>query len=253
MISNATGIDGDATFAEVFELTNIKLIITATCLNTSTSFYFSHDTTADTPISEALAISVNIPLIFTSKTFEDKMMVDGGVVEHLPMECWSDEDIPNTLAFLVKSKNEVFHTNGERTINCMYDYLESVLHTLNKRNNESYYEKYEDTIAIIDAGNLTAYKRIPSTTTLNQTVHTTYFQTLSILHNKNFISRDIPRQGGISSFILPDDSDTSSIGTDSEEDDRKKTNDYVDTAYQIVLLTSFIIIIFSILKMLRKF
>jgi len=245
-INNATDTDNDITFHELFQKTNIKLIITATCLDNSTPFYFSHETTKDTPISEALTISVNIPLLFTSKRFDNKTLVDGCIVEHLPMQCWRDEETKNTIAFLVKSKNEHYIRESSEIDN-VYEYIQKLVATM-KRNDENwYYTKYSDIITIINAGNISAYNKIPTKDEINTVVYSSYFQTIRAFNERKFINTNhLTAAALISSYIVAD------IEESESEIDNPTNDRVINCAYNIILILSLLIFIIILTRSIRR-
>ena len=205
-VQEASNLKGRITFKSLYELTQIKLIITATSLDSKTPFYFNYETTPNTEISEALTISVNIPLLFAAKKYNNERMVDGCIIEHLPMECWKDVEIENTMAFLVKSRNEVFHLRTE--VDSIYDYVEKLMSAVKKAADEAYLQKYKDTICLV-VTQLSAYGKLPTDEELKNITHSSYFQTLKALEKKNFIpDSKIRTSGTISSFIITEDEES---------------------------------------------
>ena len=246
-IKNATHTDIDLTFIQLYKLTGIKLMITATCLDSQTPFYFSHETTKDTPISEALTISVNIPLLFTSKKFESKTLVDGCIIENLPMQCWPESELDNTIAFLVKSKNEVYK-NDTDTIDNVYEYIQKLMASMKKYDDAWYYDKFKDTITVIMAGNISAYKTIPSKEDIHTVIHSAYFQTIKTLQTRGFLeSQTIPQGGFISSFIVADDIDSE---TDSESDDLIVQQ--LQFGYHILTISTILLIVLILIRFWKK-
>jgi len=71
----------DPTFRELKK----KIYVSAFCLNTSKTEYFSVDTHPDMKVIDAVCMSIAIPLIFASSEYQGKTYVDGGTVEEYPM------------------------------------------------------------------------------------------------------------------------------------------------------------------------
>ena len=194
-VQEASNLKGQSvTFQKLYDLTQIKLIITATCLDSKTPFYFNYETTPNTEVAEALTISVNIPLLFAAKKYNNERMVDGCIIEHLPMECWKDEEIKNTMAFLVKSRNEVFHLRTE--VDSIYDYVEKLMSAVQKSADEAYLQKYKDTICLV-VTQLSAYGKLPTGEELKNIIHSSYFQTLKALEEKNLYQTVKYEQAGV--------------------------------------------------------
>tara|TARA_Y100000591_G_scaffold315648_1_gene323473 strand:+ start:2964 stop:4070 length:1107 start_codon:yes stop_codon:yes gene_type:complete len=237
-IMKATGSTEDLTFKQLYDLTNIKLIITATCLDSRTPFYFNYETTPHTEVSEALVISVSIPLLFASQKFDNRTMVDGCIIEHIPMQCWGDDEIKNTMAFLVKSRNEVYHLRAN-DIDNIYDYVEKLIQSLRKQSDEWYYNKYKDTIVLI-VTQLSAYLKHPTKDELATTIYSSYFQTLKALSDKKFISDvNLPTSGMISSFIISDEMEEEDIHIQHPVVERK----FVNTTYGVIAILLIILVL----------
>jgi predicted acylesterase/phospholipase RssA len=83
-------INKNITFSQLFELTKSKLIITGTCLNNMTTYYFSKDTYPNMQVLKAIRISISIPFIFRPYTFEKKIWVDGSVMNNFPIDLFND-------------------------------------------------------------------------------------------------------------------------------------------------------------------
>jgi len=80
-----------------FKDLKIKLHISAMCLNTSSTVYFSADTHPDMYVVDAVCASISIPLIFIGYKYQDGIYIDGGTLEEVP-----------ALPFLHKNADDVF-------------------------------------------------------------------------------------------------------------------------------------------------
>ena len=78
------------TFKELYDLTQKKLIITATCVNSMDIEYFDYETTPDISIKKVLLMSISIPLIFKPVKLDNKYYVDGGLISHYPIYYFQD-------------------------------------------------------------------------------------------------------------------------------------------------------------------
>lgn len=79
--------DGNPTFAELDK----KIYISAYCVNTSSTVYFSRDTHPDMHVIDAVCMSMAIPFIFSTAKYQDHTYVDGGTEEMAPMEPFIDK------------------------------------------------------------------------------------------------------------------------------------------------------------------
>ena len=109
------------TFKELYELTNKRLIITATCVNTMDIEYFDYQNTPDISIKKVLLMSISIPLIFKPIKIDNKYYVDGGLISHYPIDFFKDEK-DETLGVLVTSSLNKF-----MEINSIQDYIYNIM------------------------------------------------------------------------------------------------------------------------------
>lgn len=89
------------TFAELYAETGITLVITAACLNTKAPEYFSHETTPNVPVLLALKASVAVPFFTHAVKINDRLYIDGGVADNLPIFAWG-MDIKDTEILAVR-------------------------------------------------------------------------------------------------------------------------------------------------------
>ena len=62
-----------------------KLIVSACCINTQKTEYFSVDTHPDMYAIDAVCMSISIPVVFSPYTWDNKMYIDGGTIEKVPI------------------------------------------------------------------------------------------------------------------------------------------------------------------------
>ena len=84
-------IPRNITFKQLFEKTQSKLIITGTCVNDYNIEYFSVDNYPDMEIFKAVRISISIPFLFKPYKYDNKLWVDGGVMNNYPIEIFKDK------------------------------------------------------------------------------------------------------------------------------------------------------------------
>ena len=82
---NLKGYNKNITFKELYEKTKKELIITGVCLNEKKCYYFSHKNTPDMNIIKSIRISTSVPIYFTPVLFENKLWVDGGIIDNYPI------------------------------------------------------------------------------------------------------------------------------------------------------------------------
>ena len=79
--------DGDPTFREL----DTKIYISAFCLNTTETVYFSRDTHPDMKVIDAVCMSMAVPFIFACGKYEEMTYVDGGTKEEFPLTPFLDK------------------------------------------------------------------------------------------------------------------------------------------------------------------
>lgn len=79
------------TFKQLYHITGIDLYITGTCLNTKKPVYFSHLNYPNMSVLLAIRISISIPFYFIPIYFENKLYVDGGVMDNFPIQLFENE------------------------------------------------------------------------------------------------------------------------------------------------------------------
>ena len=116
------------------------------------------------------------------------------------MQCWPQEEIDHTMAFLLDSKDRAIKTNT------FLDYIHALESSLSMSQDDAYLSKYKNAITIINSGSMVTHGRIPSPEEISKVIYAAYFQTLSELSRRNFIDEySIPKSQEISTLILSDD------------------------------------------------
>jgi len=121
----------DPTFRELKK----KIYVSAFCLNTSKTEYFSVDTHPDMKVIDAVCMSIAIPLIFASSEYQGKTYVDGGTVEEYPMNPFIGKK-PHEVTCVKLVMDDIF----KETIDNPKDFLESLIRSTLK-NRTNYEEK----------------------------------------------------------------------------------------------------------------
>ena len=115
LIYNKLGIE-NITFNKFYDITNKDLTITGTCLTDSKIHYFNKDNTPNMCVSDAIQISMSIPYYFKPINFDNKIFVDGGLLNNFPVDYYDLEDIDRnpiineeTLGLQLESIKELDH------------------------------------------------------------------------------------------------------------------------------------------------
>lgn len=169
--------DPRVTFQQLYERTEKTLVITGTNISKRKVDYFSHITSPDMPVIDAIQASVNIPYYFTKFNYKGDYYIDGGVLMNFPLYYFDKYASTGTLCADSKQLPSVFPkeesiqcnkkcTIGIKTIDVdynsdgkyiggdaiknLYDYTVSTIHTLFRGIERLYIKEnyWERTIAI---------------------------------------------------------------------------------------------------------
>jgi NTE family protein len=83
------GFSTKITFEKLFEKTGKKLIITGVCLNDASLHYFSYDNTPKMEVLKAITITISIPVIFKPCEYNNKLWLDGAVMNNYPIDLFN--------------------------------------------------------------------------------------------------------------------------------------------------------------------
>lgn len=132
------------TFKELYEIKGKKLIINAVCINEQQTEYFSYENYPDLKISLAIRMSSSIPMIFKPVKFNNKLYVDGAVLDNLSLQLCGN----NFIGFYIANFN-----NFEK-IKSIDEYLYSLITLMmNKLNSPKYFDN-KDKIICLDLSDI---------------------------------------------------------------------------------------------------
>jgi len=109
--------------------------VSAFCLNTSKTEYFSVDTHPDMKVIDAVCMSIAIPMIFASSEYNGNTYIDGGTVEEYPMNPFMDKK-PHEVGCVKLVLDDVY----KESVDNPKDFLEALIRSTLK-NRVSYDEK----------------------------------------------------------------------------------------------------------------
>lgn len=105
-------------FKQLFDLTKIHLTVVGSCLTTKEIVYFDHINTPDLSVALAVRISIGMPGFFAPVKYENKMYVDGALLNNFPMNLFEDK-LDETIGILI------YH-NYNTNFNCPEEYIMSI-------------------------------------------------------------------------------------------------------------------------------
>jgi NTE family protein len=115
------------TMKELYNKTNKYLSITSTCLTTQEAVYISHDTFPNIPVWKAILMSCSIPLIFKPIEWEDKIYVDGGLIDNFPLFNIKLNDIKYTLGIQINLNCKPSSSEDRNIYNYVINLIEIIL------------------------------------------------------------------------------------------------------------------------------
>jgi len=118
-----------------FEELDMKIYVSAYCLNTSTTDYFSRDTHPKMKVIDAVCMSMAIPLIFSCGKYDGKTYVDGATQEQYPMAPFLDKK-PHEITCIKLKMDRVY----QEEINNPRQYVEALVRS--SLTNRIEYNKY---------------------------------------------------------------------------------------------------------------
>lgn len=99
-------VNKNITFSELFQKTNIKLIITAVCINDKKLHYVSHETYPNMNVLTGLRMTISVPFLFTPVKYESKLFIDGGIMNNYPINLFYN-NLENVIGVYLNESHEV--------------------------------------------------------------------------------------------------------------------------------------------------
>jgi NTE family protein len=124
-----------------FEELDMKIYVSAYCLNTSSTEYFSRDTHPKMKVIDAVCMSMAIPLIFSCGKYDGKTYVDGGTQEQYPMVPFLDKK-PHEITCIKLKMDKVY----QEQINNPRQYVEALIRS--SLTNRVEYSEYTELVEI---------------------------------------------------------------------------------------------------------
>jgi len=93
------GISETTTFLSFYDLTKTRVVVTASCVDTFECFYFSCSSSPNVLLIDALRYSISFPLIFEPCRHLDAFLVDGGMLDNLPLFIYDIHENKEVVAY----------------------------------------------------------------------------------------------------------------------------------------------------------
>ena len=85
--------DPEITMIEFYKKTKKKFVATSVCITTKQLEYMSYENFPDLPVYLAIRMSTCIPIVFSPVKFNDRMYIDGGLIENFPIHYIADDKL----------------------------------------------------------------------------------------------------------------------------------------------------------------
>lgn len=142
VLRKKTGIK-NITFKQLYDITNIRIIMTGSCLTTKEIVYYDHIHTPQFQVSMALRITISIPIFFTPVIIDNKTYIDGAVLNNYAMNLFED-NLDETIGLYICGD---FNTNYK----CPEEYFTALFNLLKYYYYKNEVDKYQNnTIYISD-------------------------------------------------------------------------------------------------------
>ncbi len=149
--------NADYTLLQLYQDTGIKLVITATNLNTKNTVYLHPENCiseySNIPIRMCIRMSMSIPFLFEPYSYNNCLFCDGGVLDNYPLHCFDGGDPsdleakygdtkPNFKTLGLKiTTHEPDTTKDPHKINHLYEYAYSYVDTFLAENDRKIFLK----------------------------------------------------------------------------------------------------------------
>ena len=105
-----------------FEELDMKIYVSAYCLNSSSTEYFSRDTHPRMKVIDAVCMSIAVPLLFSCGKYQGRTYVDGGTQEQYPVTPFLDKK-PHEITCVKLKMEQTYQDN----INNPRQFVESLI------------------------------------------------------------------------------------------------------------------------------
>jgi predicted acylesterase/phospholipase RssA len=105
-----------------FEELDMKIYVSAYCLNSSSTEYFSRDTHPKMKVIDAVCMSIAVPLLFSCGKYQGRTYVDGGTQEQYPVTPFLDKK-PHEITCVKLKMEQTYQDN----INNPRQFVESLI------------------------------------------------------------------------------------------------------------------------------
>jgi NTE family protein len=171
-IITTKGHPENITLLEIYNITKIHFITTATCIEEFKCYYIDYLTFPNMPLWMAVRISANIPFIYPPFEYENKHYIDGGIIDNNPIH-FMKEDLDNSLAFIITDN---IYSNP---LESAFSYISSVIKCFNENMNSDKLNEFHDNIIYLEIENVKFYEATFSLEKKTKLIESGYKQTIN--------------------------------------------------------------------------
>lgn len=132
----------DITFKQLFTKTNKHLQIGISNITDNKFELWDHINNPNTSVITAVALSCNVPIVFQPTKINDKLYLDGGLLNNFPVNFIPTSQLKNTIAIASDSK---YPDN----FNNVFEYLGKVIFIIASNNDKIRIDNYKNKLDII--------------------------------------------------------------------------------------------------------
>lgn len=159
LIKRKTGLF-DPTFAELYQKTNISLIVNAVALDEFELYFFGNSETPNMKVVKAIRASISVPGLFIPVRYDSHIFVDGALLNNFPIDYFS-QDI-NDLSILGICFDQVVKPPGITGLTGINSYIYSVMGCVMNKMVKLRESKinYKTKIIAIHTGEISAFQSV---------------------------------------------------------------------------------------------
>ena len=135
-------ININITLNELYMMTKKKLILTTVCINEKKLYYLSYKTHPNLSVITALCMTSSLPLWFIPVSYEDKLFIDGGIMNNYPINLCMNK-LHKVIGFYIDTKE------NDTEIKNIESYIMNIMMCISRGLTQNALCRYKQTIKII--------------------------------------------------------------------------------------------------------
>lgn len=132
----------DITFKELYDKTHKRLQIGVSNITDNKFELWEYTNQPNTSVIQAVAISACVPIVYKPFNINNKLYIDGGIINNFPIDFLSKEDYKNTIGIACD-----FDVNYE--FSNVFEYLGKIINTISTNNDIDKIKHFKNIVDII--------------------------------------------------------------------------------------------------------